>query len=135
MNNTKLLDAYDAVVNLCLVNFYTLSNEKKEIVLTNIDRKNKEHLFILRVALIAKDVLNSSLYFQTGFWNWLVLNWKLRKLSCRIPRIKNYKNTINVQELLDFMRPGIEEFIQETAPESEFNFGDIYDEFYKGELD
>ena len=135
MDNTKLLDAYDTVINLCLVNFYTLSNEKKEIILTNIDRKNKEHLFMLRIALIAKDVLNSSLYFQTGFWNWLMLNWKLRKLSRRVPRVKDREKVIDIQELLDFMRPGIEEFIRETEPEAVFSFGDIYDEFYKGELD
>ena len=71
-------DRYDEIINITMVNLYSLSKARNEIVLTNIDRKNKNHLYLLRIALIAKDAFNFPLKIKTGFWNWLCLNWRMR---------------------------------------------------------
>jgi hypothetical protein len=129
-NAQELFNKYDAIINITMVNLYSLSKGKREIILSNIDRKNRDHLFILRVALLAKDIYNFPLKLETDFWNWLVLNWRMRKLSRRVPRVKDSGTLIDVQNLIDFMYVTFKETIDEN-----FEFAHIYNQFYKGELD
>lgn len=126
----ELYNKYDEIINITMVNLYTLSKNKGEIVLSNIDRKNKDHLYILRVAMIAKDVYNFPLKLHTSFWNWLCLNWRIRKLSRRVPREKSEENLIDATRLIDFMREPICEHMG-----ADFKFGDIYNAFYRKDLD
>lgn len=130
VNAQELFNKYDAIINITMVNLYSLSKGKREIILSNIDRKNRDHLFILRVALLAKDIYNFPLKLETGFWNWLVLNWRMRKLSRRVLRVKDSGTLIDVQNLIDFMYITFKETIDEN-----FEFAHIYNQFYKGELD
>ena len=130
VNARELFDKYDEIINITMINMYTLSKDKGEIVLSGINRKDRNHLYILRVALLAKDVYNFPLKIQTGFWNWLCLNWRMRRLSRRVPRVKEYENPIEVQRLIGFMQNPISEYMGK-----EFKFADIYNQFYKGDLD
>ena len=129
-NIDELLDKYDEIINITMSNIYTLCKNDGEIIISNLDRKNKDHLFILRVALLAKDIFNFPLKIQTSWWNWLILNWKMRKISRRIPREKKKKPMVNTLELIEFMYPPIKEYMEE-----DFKFEHIYNQFYKGELD
>lgn len=124
-----LYDKYDQAINATMVNLYTLSKEKGEIILENIDRNNKNHLLILRVAMIAKDVYNFQLKLKTNFWNWIVLNWRMHKLSRFVRRERESVANVNVDALVNFMTPVLQKAIEE-----DFNFSDIYNAFYKGEL-
>ena len=128
--NKELLDKYDMAVGTLMLNLYSLSKNSESIILSNIDRNNKEHLLVLRTALIAKDIYNRQVLLHTNLWNWIVLNWRMRKLTHRVPREKSTDALIDVNEVLDFMRPTFVELIGE-----DFNFGHVYDAFYKGELD
>lgn len=135
--NQELLDKYDSVINVALVNIYTLSKEKEKIVLTNFDRKNKDHLLFLRVALLAKDIYNFPLSLDVNVIDSFVLNWKMRKLSRRIPRVFEKERegfiagqVVDVEGLAEFMYPFAREFVDDKT----FKFSYIYDEFYKGEL-
>lgn len=128
--SAELFREYDGLIGLTMVNLYSLSKAKETIVLSNIDRKNKDHLYILRIAMIAKDTFNFPLKLHTDFWNWLCLNWRMRKLSRRVPREKNGENVIDVNELIEFMYPPIKKHIGVI-----FRFEDIYDAFYRKELD
>ena len=56
MNTNELLDKYDEIINITMVNLYTLTKEKGTIIISDFDRKNKDHLFVIRIALMAKDV-------------------------------------------------------------------------------
>lgn len=124
-----LYDKYDQTINAIMINIYTLTKEKGQIILENIDRNDKSHLLILRVAMIAKDVYNFQLKLETGFWNWVVLNWRMRKLSRFVHRERESDANVDVTTLIEFMTPVLRETIEEN-----FCFGDIYDAFYKGEL-
>lgn len=128
--NKELLNKYDMAVGTLMLNLYSLSKNSESIILSNIDRNNKEHLLVLRTALIAKDIYNRQVLLHTNLWNWIVLNWRMRKLTHRVPREKSTDMLIDVNEVLDFMRPTFVELIGE-----DFNFGHVYDAFYKGELD
>ena len=130
INVEELYNKYDEIINITMVNLYTLSKDKGEIVLSDIDRNNRDHLFVLRVALMAKDIYNFPLKLRTSFWNWLVLNWRMRKLSRRIPRQKEMISAINVPGLIEFMYAPIQAYMGEN-----FKFEHIYNQFYKGELD
>ena len=126
----ELFNKYDEVINIIMVNLYTLSKDSRKIVLSGLDRKNRDHLLILRVALMAKDIYNYPLSLKIGFWDSLILNWKMRKLSRRVPREKKLDNEISIPELLEFMYPPVKEYIGE-----DFKFSNIYNAFYRKELD
>lgn len=128
-NTQELFNQYDEIINITMANIYTLSKDSGNIVISNFDRKNKDHLFILRVALLAKDIYGFPLKLKTGFWNWLILNWKMRKLSRRIPRESKNVSSINTSALIDFMYSPIKGYMGE-----DFKFEDIYNQFYKGDL-
>lgn len=129
VNDQKLLDNYDEIINITMVNLYTLTKEKRTIIISDFDRKNKDHLFVIRVALMAKDVYGFPLKMRCGFWDWIILNWKMRKLSCFIPRDNDSLSVVNIPKLLEFMYPPIKEYIGEN-----FKFEHIYNQFYGGDL-
>lgn len=125
----ELLNKYDEVINIIMVNLYSFSKDKEKIILSEIDRKNKDHLLILRVALMAKDIYNFPLYLNTGRWNSFVLNWRMRKLSRRIPRTNETVGCISIPAMLEFMYFPIRQYLGEH-----FEFGNIYNAFYGKEL-
>lgn len=125
----ELFDKYDEIINITMVNLYTLCKDTQTIVISDFDRKNRDHLFILRVALMAKDVYGFPLKLRIGLWDWLVINWKMRKLSRRVPRHLEPGPSVNVTDLIEFMYPPIKEYMGEN-----FEFKHIYNQFYKGDL-
>ena len=129
VNDQELLDNYDEIINITMVNLYTLTKEKGTIIISDFDRKNKDHLFVIRVALMAKDVYGFPLKMHCGFWDWIILNWKMRKLSYFIPRDNDSLSVVNISKLLEFMYHPIKEYMGEN-----FKFEHIYNQFYKGDL-
>lgn len=125
----ELLDNYDEIINITMVNLYTLTKEKETIIISDFDRKNRDHLFVIRVALMAKDIYGFPLKMRCGFWDWIILNWKMRKLSRFIPRDNTSLPVVNVPKLLEFMYPPIKEYMGEN-----FKFEHIYNQFYEGDL-
>ena len=130
INTNELFDQYDEIINVIMVNLYSLSKEKGKIILSDLDKRNRDHLLILRVALIAKDVYNFPLFLKVNWWDSLVLNWRMRKLSRKVPRAKGIEEGINVMALLEFMYPPIKQHMGEN-----FEFAHIYNSFYGKELD
>lgn len=129
VNAQELLDNYDEIINITMVNLYTLTKEKGTIIISDFNRKNRDHLFVIRVALMAKDVYGFPLKMRCGFWDWIILNWKMRKLSRFIPRDNVSLPVVNISKLLEFMYPPIKEYMGEN-----FKFEHIYNQFYEGDL-
>ena len=130
INANELFNQYDEIINVIMVNLYSLSKEKGKIILSNLDKRNRDHLLILRVALIAKDAYNFPLFLNVNWWDSLVLNWRMRKLSRRVLRTKETEGCVNVVNLLEFMYPPIKQHMGEN-----FEFAHIYNSFYGKELD
>lgn len=122
---------YDGLVGLTMLNIYSLSKELGVIRLVNFDKKNKEHLFILRIALIAREMYGMPVEVEGNWWDIFCLNWKIRKGFNRIKRA-HWANLsgIWVPDLLNFMRPDGKQRLGES-----FTFADIYNAYYEGSLD
>ena len=121
---------YDGLIGLTFYNLSTMLKNDK-MVLINFDRKNIEHLFILRVALMVRDIHNIELYLDCSNWQRFLLNWKMRKGFRKIRKI-NSKETVtqvDVVELLNLMRPDGIARLGEN-----FSFTDIYKAYYEGSL-
>lgn len=126
----KTLKEYDGLIGLTLVNLFTLSKDCGAIRLDKFDRKNKEHLFFLRVALIARDVYQVPIEMSGSRWEILRLNWKIRKNFKKVKRVSSfYAGNFDVSAVLDFMRP---DAIKRIG--TDFSFADIYDAYYEGSL-
>ena len=125
----ETLRAYDGLVGLTIINIYSLTKDTGVIRLKNFDKTNKEHLYFLRVALMAREVCNFPLEICSSWWNFQKLNWKVKKSFYPIIRAKIDENAIDVQEALDFMR---QDGINRLGPT--FNFGEIYSEYYERSL-
>lgn len=136
---SDLFREYDGLVGLTMLNIYTLSKENNVIRLYHFDRKNREHLFLLRVALIARDVYQFPIEVEGSWWDIFRLNWKIHKGFNKVKRYKPIvdsdenklyaKGGICVPEILDFMRPDGKERLGDS-----FTFADIYTQYYEGSL-
>lgn len=122
---------YDGLVGLTMWNIYALSKDDGVIRLLNFNRKNKEHLYMLRVALLARDVYQLPLEIDCGWWDWFVINCKTFRHFKRIKRAHSRSTKgIRTYQVLDFMRPDGVKRLGEY-----FSFADIYYAYYEGSLD
>lgn len=137
-NNEELFREYDGLVGLTLLNIWGLSKKDKVIRLYRFDRKNKEHLFVLRVALMARDLYQFPIEVDCSWWDVFCLNWKNRKKFDKVKKYKliwdNLNNKepinepgVNVVMLLDFMR---QDGLKRCG--NNFSFSDIYEAYYEG---
>ena len=126
VNDTKLRE-YDGLVRLTFNNLCAASNNQK-IVLLNFDRKNLEHLYLLRVALLVRDVTNYEIKVDCSWWDFFMLNRKIRKGFKKIERSKE-RNGIDTAWMLDLMRGDGQQRIDKN-----FSFADIYNQYYEGSL-
>ena len=75
----ELYHIYDAVIAKTLVTLINRSPYHDTIRLAGFDRKNQEHLFILRVALMVRDLYQTPVELAIPWWDGIVINWKIRK--------------------------------------------------------
>lgn len=130
LNELELFREYDGLVNLTLINLYSMSKELGVIRLFDFDPKNKEHLFVLRVAIIARDIYQFPIEVGVNWWNGVKLNRKVSRIFDKVGRIgPNECRGIWVGKMLDFMRPDGINHIGE-----DFSFADIYEAYYEGSL-
>lgn len=122
---------YDGLVGLTMLNLYSMSKELEVIRLFNFNPKNKEHLYVLRVALMARDIYQFPIEVELSGWALFKLNWKLRKGFNRVHKIRRgeYRG-IWTDKMLDFMRP---DGLQRLG--EDFSFADIYEAYYEGSCD
>lgn len=133
----ELMREYDGLVGLTLLNLYNISKEQKVIRLYHFDRKDKEHLFILRVALIARDIYQFPVEVEGSWFDIFCLNQKIKRGFKKVKKATYFTNEngesmyikggVPVPELLDLMRPDGIEFCGE-----DFTFADIYETYYEG---
>ena len=125
--NDEKLREYDGLVGLTFNNLCAASNDKK-VILLNFDRKNLEHLYLLRVALLVRDVTNYEVKVSCSWWNLFMLNRKIRKGFKKIKRSKEEKG-IDTDWMLNLMRGDGQQRIDKN-----FTFADIYNQYYEGSL-
>ena len=95
---------YDELIATTLENIYEMSDGV--IRLYRFDRKNKEHMCILRIALIARDLYQYPVEVDASWWEVMRLNHQLRKNFDKVKRFrvrlgKDAPKGINVPMLID----------------------------------
>lgn len=112
---------YDAILNVALINLFTLSKEKQVIELNNFDINNRSHLCLLNVAKIAQDTFNFQVTIHCSVLNY----WKLkRKMKFHKWFKFNFKsNGINCDKFIEDI---------ENANDAAGIFIDIFEQYYKG---
>lgn len=117
---------YDIVVSEILAEIINLSVEKKIIRLLDFNRKDKNHLLVLRIALMARDIYHFPVEVNCNWWDRLVLNWKIRKNFKKIGKVPDFCcNGVWVPHVLDLIK---------IKTNFVFDFSDIYDTYYEGSL-
>lgn len=124
---------YDTVIATVLENLYQLSMKEKVIRLYRFNRKNLEHMCILRIALIARDLFEFPIEVDASWWDVFCLNWQLRKNFNRVKRYKlkmnkNDSNGVNVLMLIDKFHDIIKNLF------GDFDFVDIYKAYYERKM-
>lgn len=118
---------YDIVVSEMLTEIMNISSEKKVIRLLEFNKKDKNHLLVLRMALMARDLYQLPVEIDCGWWDRLALNWKIRKNFKRIGKVPDFCfNGVWVPQVLDFIK---------NRTNFVFDFSDVYDAYYEGSLD
>lgn len=96
---------YDELIATTLENIYEMSKDGV-IRLYCFNTKDKEHMCILRIALIARDIFQLPIEVDASWWDVAHLNWKFRKKFDKVKRFKvklgkNAPKGINVPMLID----------------------------------
>lgn len=97
---------YDGMVATTLEAIWELCSEHNVIRLYHFDRKNKEHMCILRIALMARDLYQYPVEVDASWWEVMCLNHQLRKNFDKVKRFKaklgkDAPKGINVPMLID----------------------------------
>lgn len=110
---------YDGIIQVALVNFFTIGKDTKRIVLTNFDRKNPSHKCILVLTGIVQDLWDFQTELVMSRFKYRVLKFTNKHVRCI--RSKNQTGT------------DINEFIKhiEEANDDIGIFEKIYNEYYK----
>ena len=117
---------YDKIITTAMINMYSLSKEKEEIILKNVDPNNISHLFMIEVAKIVNLYWGFKIKIQTSFFNFR----KLKK-QCRLSK-KNTKRISLKKE--NYAAIKIEKFLKDIQKAYETKpgiFRDIYNAYYK----
>ena len=122
---------YDAMIATVLENIYEMSDDT--IRLYRFNRNNKDHMCVLRIALIARDLFQYPIEVDASWWDVFCLNWKLRKNFDKVKRFKSKHGKdapkgINVLMLVDKFH---------TISSTVFGgveFKDIYEAYYERKM-
>lgn len=123
---------YDELIAMTLGNIHEMSKDGV-IRLYRFNAKNKNHMCILRIALIARDLYQYPIEIDASWWDVMCLNWKLRKNFDKVKRFKvkldkDAPKGINVLMLIDKFH---------TISRKHFggvDFKDVYEAYYEGKM-
>jgi hypothetical protein len=124
---------YDGMIATALEAIWELSSEDKVIRLYRFDRKNKGHMCILHIALMARDLYQYPVEVDASWWEIVCLNHQLRKYFDKVKRFKlkvgeNDNKGVNVPMMIDGFRAiAIEHF-------GCVNFKEIYEAYYERKM-
>ena len=126
----ELYYKYDKVIVLTLSNLTASAQPNKKIQLLGFTRKNMEHLFVLRVALMARDIFGVPVEIDASWRDIIYINWKIRKNFGKIKRIARMnQDGTPIDTVLNY----IHDYTKENL-DANFNFGNIYHAYYEGSL-
>lgn len=124
----NIYTAMDVIVNKTIINIYSLTKNSKEIVISpNFNFKDKNHLYFLNICLVVEQLYGKEVKVIGHFWR--TLFWNMRNKHLKIghfsKKVGQDIDSLNTQEILDFMRPALKESLSDV-----YDFCDIYDSYF-----
>jgi hypothetical protein len=131
IHTSEMEKKYNDICGKAFVNIFSLSKETECILFNGLDLKNKEHLFLLHVALGVGSIVEKQVCLDKSRFTVKRLNRRLH-IKDKGFKIISFKDTmenrgINPNEMLEFMRGHACHICGD-----DFTFGDIYKEYYSG---
>ena len=124
----ELYRIYDVAVGKDISELMNRSPYHDSIRLRGFNRKDKEHLFVLRIALMVRDLYNIPVEVGTNWWDGFVINWKIRKSFDKIKIVKSdATNSIWVPCLVGKIKAEIK-----TEKGICLHLDNVYDTYYEG---
>lgn len=132
-NEEEIYRQYDGLIATILENICEMSRESGIIRLYRFNRNNKNHMCVLRIALIARDLFQFPIEIEASWWDVTCLNWKLRKNFDKVKRFKvvlgkDAPKGVNVLMLIDKFHTISNEVFGGVK------FKDIYEAYYERKM-
>jgi hypothetical protein len=126
----ELLDsyyvAYDHICYTALMGLYSRTKETDTILFAGFDWNNKEHRFLLHIALNFPSTLGEKQIAVDA--SWFVRRKIMRKTQRKVLFTPHGSTSvINVPEFLELLRPSAQKLFDGES----FSFGDIYEVYYE----
>ena len=124
----ELYRIYDLAVVKTLEMLINRSPYHDTIRLSGFDRKNQEHLFVLRIALMVRDFYQIPVELAIPWWDGVVINWKIRKGFKRIKLVNRFApNHIFVPSLIGKIKSEVK-----AETDLHVHLDNIYNAYYEG---
>ncbi len=112
---------YDGIINVAIINFFTLGKETKVLVIENYDKKNLSHKCILKIANIVHNVFGYEIKLKLSPLNFI--KFKLKNRKTEIKRFKKGTGTfVDINKFINDI---------EEANKDKGVFREIYKNFYE----
>lgn len=128
--NVEIYRQYDKVIALTLREMMKHFTPDGNLHLIDFDQDNVEHMYALRIALMARDLWQIKVTVDGAWLKWRRLNWKLRKGFDKVGRTPaGWVKGMLMPEFLDEVRAIAKE---QVGVEDNFDFSTIYKLYYEG---
>ena len=126
----ELYHESDQLIGLTMLEIIKASKDEGVIRLLNFNPLNKGHIYLLRIALFARDIYDMPIELDCNSWDVFRINWKMRKGFSKIKKASHFACTgVCSYALTEQIRNVGKERIGEH-----FLLEDIYNVYYKGSI-
>ena len=126
----ELYREYDQLIGLTMLEIIKASKDEGVIRLLNFNPLNKGHIYLLRIALFARDIYDMPIELDCDSWDVFRINWKIRKGFSKVKKARRFAcKGVRSYALTEQIRNVGREKIAEH-----FVLEDIYNAYYKGSI-
>lgn len=120
----EIYHKYDIVVSEILTQLLNSVDDRNIIRLLSFERKNKEHLLVLRIAIMLRDIYQMPIEIDGSWWDRFLINRKIKKRFGKVGAASNYSiDGIWVPDLLSLVH---------SLTNYAFDYDDVYNTYYEG---
>ena len=129
-NKDELYRRYDQLIGLTMQEIIKASKDEGVIRLLNFNPTNKGHIYLLRIALFARDIYDMPIELDCDSWDVFRIIWKIRKGFSKVKKARRFAcKGVRSYALTEQIRNVGREKIAEH-----FVLEDIYNAYYKGSI-
>ena len=113
----------DNLVNVAVINFFTLGKETKKICLCNVNVKDSRHLAGLHIAELIRNLYGYEITLSSDIFTYWDIKWKCKaKKWLKRARKKDESKPVDMEDFI---------FHIEKANDKPFGFSQVYEEYFR----